>query len=67
MWLQQAVAESIADARMAEAKAKVLQIAQVQLNSSVDELARSRNSPGHEAAIRGKSCSLQYMLLYMTA
>lgn len=63
--MQQAVAECMADARMAEAKAKILQTAQVQLNSSIGELAELRTTPGHKAAIHGKSLFLQYMLLHM--
>lgn len=53
--MQQAVAGCMADARMAEAKAKRLQTTLVQLNSSKGELAELKNTPGHEAAIHGKS------------
>ena len=52
--MQQAVAECMADVRMAEAKARSLQTAQVQLKSSMGELAELKTTPGHEAAIHGK-------------
>ena len=53
--MQQAVAECMADARVAEAKVERLQAAQVQLRSCMGELAELRSTPGHEAAVHGKS------------
>lgn len=53
--MQQAVAGCMADARMAEAKAKRLQTSQVQLNTSMAELAELKTTPGDEAAVHGKS------------
>ena len=57
--MQQAVAACMAEARVAEAKAKRLQTAQGQFSISLGELAELRTTPGHEAAIHGKSRFLQ--------
>lgn len=65
--MQQAIAECMTDARMAAEKAKRLQTAQTQLNSSKEELDALRITPGNEAEIHGKLSCSKYCCVYTVA